>query len=82
MKLCVQEKEKLLKIKELVNQREEMHSTINSMLDNQSQKPARPSTAKPKVSKNIDFKNDDFKIMVGSSAMNKDDDDNAINCKI
>lgn len=78
LKLCSQEKGKLLKIKELINQREEMQSTINSMLDSQIQKPIRPSTAKPTASKKMEFDPHAEKSNNDSYFDNTD----SINCKI
>eukprot|EP00344_Euplotes_crassus_P011189 CAMPEP_0197008868 /NCGR_PEP_ID=MMETSP1380-20130617/47225_1 /TAXON_ID=5936 /ORGANISM="Euplotes crassus, Strain CT5" /LENGTH=62 /DNA_ID=CAMNT_0042429715 /DNA_START=230 /DNA_END=415 /DNA_ORIENTATION=- len=40
--LCTQEKEKLIKIKAAIEEREEIQVRINSILD---QEPARPQTA-------------------------------------
>lgn len=53
-KLCEQEKTKLKKIKELVNEREEMLAKINSILDQNVEQPKRPQTAQVKKQEKFD----------------------------
>ena len=76
--LCAGEKEKLLKMKKLVQEREEIQTRINSVLDGQS-KPARPSTAKPKVRQQISADMQQYKVKDSSHyEQAKEEEDNAI----
>jgi hypothetical protein len=53
-KLCQQERDKLEKIKALVDEREEIQTRINSILDQQTDvKPVRPTTAQPRRTEEI-----------------------------
>ena len=65
-KLCEQEKTKLKKIKELVLEREEMLTKINSILDQNVEPPKRPQTAQIKKCDPIPTSPFD-KVIVGTS---------------
>lgn len=85
---CKEEKAKLLKIKQLLAEREEIQSKINSMLDNQSSKPQRPSTAAPKrsekMAETVKKHGDDFVIHQINEIKKKEKefDENDFMCKI
>lgn len=85
-KLCSNEKKKLLKMKKLVQEREEIQTRINSVLDGQNNKPvARPSTAKPNRQPQLASKptmSSSAKDTTYLYEASKEEEDNAIYCKI
>lgn len=83
--LCDKEKLKLQKVKELLEEREEMQTRINSILDQNNQTPKRPSTAAPqrnpgmKTTPNVQPRPSTPENKVKSSS---EVEDNGIMCKI
>jgi ribosomal protein L37AE/L43A len=83
-KLCIQERAKLEKIKVLVDEREEIQTRINSVLDQQTDiKPSRPTTAQPRI-RQSDDENGSFNYKSKKSEVKKEEevDQNSYYCKI